>query len=280
MLLEALNWIALAPGDKLHTLTYTSNYHDGRSWNVGHTWSLSVEEQFYLLWPAALILLGKRRGLWASLSLIALCPLIRFAIWNFYPAWQAGIGSRFETVADSIAVGCVLAATREWLKQQQLYNRLLSSRLFILAPLAVLMANAMHDHPQVYFLIGYTVMNVGIALSIDWCVTFSEGRIGRVLNSRPLVFVGVMSYSIYLWQQLFLNRYSASDVSKFPLNVFLVGVCALASYYLIERPSLQLRHRLELSLFGRRRQVIKHADTLEQPPLAEAEPQALSKATV
>jgi peptidoglycan/LPS O-acetylase OafA/YrhL len=280
MLLESLNWITLAPGDKLHSLTYTSNYHDGRSWNVGHTWSLSVEEQFYLLWPAVLILLGKWRGLWASLSLIAICPLVRFAIWNFYPAWQAGIGSRFETVADSIAVGCVLAGARGWLKQQPLYNQLLTSKLFVLVPLAVLFANAMHDHPQVYFLVGYTVMNVGIALCIDWCVTFSEGRIGRLLNSRPLVFVGVMSYSIYLWQQLFLNRDSASDVTKFPLNLLLVGVCALASYYLIERPSLQLRHRLELNLFGRRGQEIKHAETLQPPSLTEPEPQTLSKATV
>jgi peptidoglycan/LPS O-acetylase OafA/YrhL len=278
MLLEAVNWIALAPGDKLHTLTYTSNYHSDRSWYVGHTWSLSVEEQFYLLWPAALIALGKRRGLWASVSLIAICPLVRFAIWNFYPAWQDGIGSRFETVADSIAVGCVLAATRGWLKQQPLYNRLLASRLFILVPVAVLLANATHDHPQVYFLIGYTVMNVGIALAIDWCVTYSEGRIGRVLNSRPLVFVGVMSYSIYLWQQLFLNRYSTSVLTKFPLNILLVGLFALASYYLIESPSLRLRQRLESRLFKRGEPLAKPAGMKEQPSLIEPEPQGLSKA--
>jgi peptidoglycan/LPS O-acetylase OafA/YrhL len=205
---------------------------------------------------------------------------VRFAIWNFYPAWQSGIGSRFETVADSIAVGCVLAGSREWLKQQELYNRLLSSKLFILVPLAVLMANAMHDHPQVYFLVGYTVMNVGIGLTIDWSVTYSTGRVGRLLNSRPLVFIGVISYSIYLWQQLFLNRYSASAVSKFPVNILLVGACALASFYLIERPSLQLRHRLEMRLFGRKRQEVKHADAVEQPTLPEPEAQKFSKAAV
>ena len=44
----------------------------------------------------------------------------------------------------------------------------------------------------------------GIALVIDWCVTFADGRVGRVPNAPPLVFVGWISYSLYLWQQPFL----------------------------------------------------------------------------
>jgi peptidoglycan/LPS O-acetylase OafA/YrhL len=60
-----------------------------------------------------------------------------------------------------------------------------------------------------------------------------------------------MSYSIYLWQQLFLfmNWPTTSAVKTFPLNIILVAVTALGSYFLIERPSLKLRLRLEEKLF-------------------------------
>src|SRR5258708_33942090 len=54
VLLEAAGWITLAPKDKLHALTYTSNYYPERSWYLGHTWSLAVEQQFYLMCAALL----------------------------------------------------------------------------------------------------------------------------------------------------------------------------------------------------------------------------------
>src|SRR4051812_33530313 len=47
---QALGWLQLASRDVMHAMTYTSNYYLERSWFTGHTWSLSVEEQFYLLW--------------------------------------------------------------------------------------------------------------------------------------------------------------------------------------------------------------------------------------
>jgi peptidoglycan/LPS O-acetylase OafA/YrhL len=142
-------------------------------------------------------------------------------------------------------MGCVLAGTRQWLHSQALYRRMLDSRLMLIVPFIVLAASALHDHPMLSFLMGFSAMNLGIALCIDWCVTHHEGIVGRVLNSRPLIFIGVMSYSIYLWQQLFLNRNSGSLLCSFPLNILLVILCSLASYYLIERPSLALRRHLQ-----------------------------------
>src|SRR5205085_161200 len=81
-------------------------------------------------------------------------------------------------------------------------------------------------------LLGVTAANVAIALGIDWWVRFADGRIGRVLNSAPMVFVGVISYSIYLWQQPFVANYASSAAaSRFPVNLVLVCVAALTSYY-------------------------------------------------
>jgi peptidoglycan/LPS O-acetylase OafA/YrhL len=123
--------------------------------------------------------------------------------------------------------------------------RALSSRAFVLVPLAALAANLTHDHPLILFGVAATVINVCLALCVDWAVTFHEGRVGRVLNAAPLVFIGWISYSLYLWQQPFLNRDSGALTAQFPLNIALTFAAALASYYLVERPSLQLRKRIE-----------------------------------
>jgi peptidoglycan/LPS O-acetylase OafA/YrhL len=224
---------------------YLSNYNPTRSWNIGHTWSLSVEEQFYLCWPFLMKYMGSRRALWGAVALILLAPLIRLLEWQLLPGLREGIGTRFETIGDSIAMGCVLAGTRHWLHSQRLYLRLLNSRFMVVVPFLVLAASALHDRPRLSFLIGFSAMNIGIALCIDWCVTNYDGRVGRALNSAPLVFIGVMSYSIYLWQQIFLNRNSGSVLCTFPLNIVLVAACSLASYYLVEQPALAIRRRVQ-----------------------------------
>src|SRR5262249_41079780 len=239
MVLQVVGCIKLKTDDMLHALTYTVNYHPESSWYLGHAWSLSVEEQFYLLWPAVLLFVGKRRGLWIAFAVIGLCPLIRLSIWYLFPSLvEYEIGYRFETAVDAIAAGCILAGTQEWLKRQQLYHTILESRLFILVPIVILYASLLPNSSRLSILVGITVQNIGIAACIAWSVTNYAGKIGKVLNSRPLVFLGVMSYSIYLWQQPFVNPFSASISSRFPLNLVLLGAASLASYYCIERPSL------------------------------------------
>ena len=250
LVLAALAWggiVQLTSGDMAHALTYTSNYYSARSWLVGHTWSLSVEEQFYLLWPALVVMAGRRRALWLAALAVAFAPMIRIASWELMRSSGDGIGHRFETVADAIAVGCVLAGARDWLHQLPSYRRLLASRLFVLVPCLAVAGSLLYDHPVAHFLIGISVMNLAIAASLDWCVTFGSGRVGRVLNWAPLVFVGTISYSLYLWQQLFLNRMSGAPTAAFPLNLMLACVAALTSYYLVEKPALRLRRRLEAS---------------------------------
>ena len=244
-LMGLAGFLQLASHDLAHGLTYTSNYYPGRSWFLGHTWSLSVEEQFYLLWPALIVLAGRRRAVVFAALTVLLVPVIRLASWELMRWSGDGIGHRFETVADAIAIGCLLAGSRPWLHRSVVYLRALASPYFAVVPLVVFVASLLHDHPVVYFTVALFVVNIGIAACLDWCVTFSEGRIGAMLNAAPMVFVGTMSYSLYLWQQLFLNRSSAHAISTFPLNLVLAVTAALASYYVVERPSLRLRRRIE-----------------------------------
>jgi peptidoglycan/LPS O-acetylase OafA/YrhL len=240
-----LGAVALSPNDLARGATYTSNYHLDRSWFMAHTWSLSVEEQFYLLWPAVLLLAGLRRGFFIAAAVVLLSPFIRVAEWELFRSAGADIGVRFETVADSIATGCLLAGTRTYLHKMPLYRRLLAGRAFVAVPAIAILANFTHDHPLVSFGLGMTAQNIAIALCLDWAVTYNAGRLGRVLNAAPLVFVGWLSYSLYLWQQPFLNRDSPSAVAAFPLNILCVAILALLSYYVVERPALRVRKAIE-----------------------------------
>ncbi|HEX3033713.1 MAG TPA: acyltransferase, partial [Thermodesulfobacteriota bacterium] len=267
IILQAVGLIKLAPNDLPHALTYTVNYYSERSWYLAHAWSLSVEEQFYLLWPVVLLFAGKLRGLWIAFFIIILCPVIRLGIWYFFHSLvEYEMGYRFETVADSIAVGCVLAGTHDWLKHQKAYHKILESRLFILVPIVVFYASTLPAISRLSILFGITIQNLGIAACIAWCITNYSSKVGRVLNSKPMVFLGVMSYSIYLWQQLFLNPNSSSIISQFPFNLALVGAASLASYYFIERPSLGIRHRLETRVFTHSK---RRATQVETIPLTD-----------
>ena len=235
--------IELGPGDLVAAVTYTMNYHHDRSWYAGHLWSLSVEEQFYLFWPAILVFAGRRGGLRVAMLAVLIAPSLRFAM-GLWPQLRPGIGETFPSVADALATGCVLAGLRPWLTRSPRWQRFFRSRLVWLAPLAVAAA-ARNPSAKLDWLVGQTVMNVGIAVIIEKTIRMPEDLLGRVLNARPLVFIGTMSYSLYLWQQLFLNRRGSSMLQSFPLNLCLVGLVALASYYLVERPFLRLRVRLE-----------------------------------
>ena len=74
---------------------------------------------------------------------------------------------------------------------------------------------------------------------------YPASGIGRMLNLPAVSFVGVLSYSLYLWQQLFLDRLSDSPYCAFPLNLVLVFGMALFSYLVIEAPFLRARGAVE-----------------------------------
>ena len=220
---QPLGWFPANGTDFAHAFTYTSNYQLDRNWHLAHSWSLSVEEQFYLLWPAALLFVGLKRGLTAAGLLLLLCPFVRVLLYWGLPARTAGIGHQFETIADALALGCLLAGKSAWPKPiRDFYEWILQSRGIWLVPVVAVLANGTHEHPLSFFFLGQTVVNVCAALCVDWAISHHDGLVGRALNAKPLVWLGTISYSLYLWQQLFLNRASALWVAAFPQNIAFV----------------------------------------------------------
>ena len=235
----AAGWVSLAPGDLWHAVTYTMNYNHDRAWALGHLWSLTVEEQFYLLWPLLFILSGVR-AIFVAASIIVLAPLLRVIAWVFFPGERVGIDEEFQYVSDSLATGCLMALLVERFGLEKLVARV-PRWLFAAAAPATLVGAAFTMHPSFYLPIGATMVNAGIALCLLWLVARPDARPARLLNSRIAIFIGTISYSLYLWQQFFLDSGRMAMHHAVPLAVLLSLLAAVASYHLVEKPLLGLR---------------------------------------
>ena len=90
-------------------------------------------------------------------------------------------------------------------------------------------------------MIGIPLFNLAVALSIDrWTRFPNVDVVGKCLNWRPLAFIGVLSYSLYLWQQPFFVHSGHHFWYVFPFNVIGAFLVALASYHASEIPFLAL----------------------------------------
>jgi peptidoglycan/LPS O-acetylase OafA/YrhL len=249
--------VELHPGDLGYALAYLSNYHLHGAWTLAHTWSLAVEEQFYLLWPALLVLLGRRRSLKIAAALLVLGPVARIAVWYLQPALRDGIGHTFGTVADSLAAGCLLAGVSDRLWARPRYRALLGSPWLALLPCALLLLGLIDDRPRIAFTVGAVAINVGVALCVDHCLRFPSSLATRVLSLAPMIAIGRASYSIYLWQQPLLNREAPGLPSSFPLGFIAMAAISTLAYFAVEKPALSARVALEAwlrPLHGRSRE--------------------------
>ncbi len=226
-------WLRLNPFDLLYAFTYTTNYSVDPSWYVGHLWSLSIEEQFYLLWPLAVKKAGNQNCLWIALGALGLAPFVRLAaVFGGFPDLPI-----FPAVLDGMAIGCCLGVLQPQLHASAIYRRVFTGPMMAMLLVIVFAINRFRPY-TVVMLVGTPIMLLAVALLVDWAIR-TENWVTRQLNKPFVRYVGVLSYSLYLWQQLFLNRSSSQSI--FPLNVVLAFLTALLFFYLVEKPTLGLR---------------------------------------
>lgn len=208
-----------------------TSYNGG---SLGHAWSLSVEEQFYLLWPAALLLLvraGRLAGI-AKITFAAICCVVAWrCVLGYQGASPDRIYNGLDTRVDAILVGALIACTN------------VTSFIAVLArawilPLLALAGCAYFFGPNDRFIWLYlpvTAITAGLLL----LVCLSDNPVSGVLSSKIMTYWGVRSYSFYLWHMPVIAavRFIGYPRAVWIYPAFLISLLAAdLSYRLIEKP--------------------------------------------
>jgi peptidoglycan/LPS O-acetylase OafA/YrhL len=257
LVLGACGGARLAGRDWLALATYTVNFVPDVAGQVHHVWSLCVEEHFYLLWPllAAGLTLPRCRA--AALAALPLALAVRW--WLHLAPPTAGDPAHDWTFArlDDLAVGCLLAFLATDAAWRARLDRAVAGpgraalvlAALLAAPSAFSLTVGSWLFPPALAALWVSAANFVQSLAIAlllWAVaTRPGGPAGRLLNWPLVRGLGVLSYSVYLWHPLFFPREPGGPLTTFPLNLLGVFAAAGMSYFLVERPFLALKGRLE-----------------------------------
>ena len=232
---------------------YVCNYYQGLhnypSTPFSHTWSLGVEEQFYLLWPWVFFYFRNRLHTLARVLFVAIPALWLYrALLHFHGVSEAYIYTSFETRVDAILCGCLLSIL---LFTGMAHNALAVIRRGRFLPLTLLLLTASliaDNHHGIPYrnVIGFAIDPVLLAVLIAQLIVF---RHADWMDAAPLSYLGRISYSTYLYQELvipFVFRIFPK-LEGTPLFMALAlavtWTIAAISYECIEKPFLKLKDR-------------------------------------
>jgi peptidoglycan/LPS O-acetylase OafA/YrhL len=201
-------------------------------WWFGHTYTLSIQEQFYIFWPLVIALIGRR-----FIGPVMVILFAAFLVMSFFDVLSVSWMNN-ATYFASIAAGALYASSST---VARVVDQYISRSGVFFATILILFQPFIVSVP-----VAAKVLNLGTPAAVAILFFGSlryRGRFSFILSNALLCKIGMVSYSLYMWQQLFLGRpsfYSAGFLN----NPILLAPCVLLSYVLIERPMTHLGHQL------------------------------------
>ena len=223
------------------TLFFVRNYFPLVSGQfTAQFWSLGVEEYFYLLWPAAMVILGAnvRRIGWAALiaaSAVFLWKVVDGAHGWFIP-FGTSVNSKTDTRIDALLWGCLAAVVYPCVRER-LSDSTLRRMMWTLIGIGIAALDLKIPEVSVIRSVFFPALLICTAA----CPTSIPGKF---LELPLMRWIGRLSYSIYIWQQLCTfptldARSPLRAIEHFPYNMVIIFLLAASSYYLVERPMIR-----------------------------------------
>jgi peptidoglycan/LPS O-acetylase OafA/YrhL len=199
---------------------------------LGHTWSLAMEEQFYFVWPLVMLLFkGKRLAVFTTVALVGIVA------WRCYLALNGAgvmrVYNGFDTHTDTLLIGCLLALASARFARGNFAAWSIPAVLILGGFMAAAAYGGMFQQT-----LGVSLAGLGTVFLI--ISARSEGLPRRLFSLAPLVFLGRISYGLYLWHypiHYVGALYGINQLVVIPLTI----IAALLSYYLVEVRFLALK---------------------------------------
>jgi peptidoglycan/LPS O-acetylase OafA/YrhL len=230
---------------------------------IGHLWSLSVEEHYYLFWPFAILAMSKRQLKWLIGAIVVILPLARLLFTYRLPAHDPyAIYLLTPFRIDGIAMGSLLALLLEEESWQEILKKC-AGTCFVLTSVVYLTLWTMvghvnffpHAYSPIFNGVGYTLVALIAFFVIAYARLLPDAFATRILRNRLLRGIGVISYGVYVysWILLVFMRRSFPSLSEFQtgvIHVFVVIPVAAILFKYYEQP---------ITAWGKRRAALMSA---------------------
>ncbi len=247
-------------GQYFSSFFYFSNYYralvNPPHMAMAHTWSLAIEEQFYLLWPWVFL---HFKGDLKKLTRLLLWTIL--AVWVYrlflYSVVHAGywwLYGAFDCRADHLAIGCLMAVLIRRNVAMRIFRAITAHPALPLLTLTLLSISVylriLYDVPYQFY-VGFMLDPVLLAILLAQWIAVSDAPMWRWMNSPFARYLGRLSYSAYLYHWLLDYVLLNSSLGRLPLWIKVVAalvgsnLMAAVSYALVEKPFLKLKKRLE-----------------------------------
>ena len=242
--------------DALIALFYAANWTRAfdldRPDLLGHTWSLSAEEQFYVIWPLFMLFLLRMTAFVRSTGIAGLFFLSwgwRLILLSQGASWNR-LYNGLDCRADMLLAGCLLASLwhagyLDFFARSRFFLR----TIVVLASICLAIMSSFADwQKSALYLWQYPLLALATAIIILEIVASPDAAFSRLLNRRWLVWPGKISYGIYLWhypvivlleQEAIIQNRNVQVLTAALVSLFF----ATFSWYAVERPFLRLKSR-------------------------------------